>query len=124
MGIRLIKISVVYFVIGVLIGYYMSTAHAYNLTPVHVHINLLGWTALTLAGILYVLFPNLAKTKLAKVHFWLHNIGLPSMMLGLAFMVYGNTSLTFATIIGANLVTVAVILFAVNILMNLKATDN
>ncbi|RXJ01727.1 cytochrome-c oxidase [Anaerobacillus alkaliphilus] len=120
MGVRLIKISVVYFVIGVLLGYYMSTAHAYNLTPVHVHINLLGWTSLTLAGILYVLFPNLAATKLAKAHFWLHNIGLPAMMIGLAFMVYGNTSLTFATIISANLVTLAVILFAVNILMNLK----
>lgn len=68
-GVRLIKISALYFLIGVGIGYYMSTAHAYNLTSVHVHNNLLGWTALTLAGIIYILFPEAGRTKLAKWHF-------------------------------------------------------
>ncbi|CAM4123383.1 hypothetical protein Gste01_02546 [Geobacillus stearothermophilus ATCC 7953] len=53
MGVKLIKISVVYFVIGVCIGLGMSMTHSFALTPVHVHINLLGWTALTLAGIIY-----------------------------------------------------------------------
>ncbi|WP_417897113.1 cytochrome-c oxidase [Bacillus haimaensis] len=120
MGIRLIKISAVYFLIGVGIGYYMSTAHDYSLTPVHVHINLLGWSSLTLAGIIYHLFPSVGKTKLALSHFWLHNIGLPLMMIGLAFAVHGNDSYLIATIIGANLTTLGVLLFVINILKNLK----
>ncbi|MFC0562322.1 hypothetical protein [Halalkalibacter alkalisediminis] len=56
MGVTFIKISVVYFVIGVLLGYYMSVAHGSNLTGVHAHINLLGWTSMTLAGIIYTMF--------------------------------------------------------------------
>ncbi|NMH73101.1 cytochrome-c oxidase [Bacillus sp. RO2] len=125
MGVRLIKISVIYFLIGVGIGYYMSTAHAYNLTPVHVHINLLGWTALTLAGIIYILFPAAGKTRLATWHFWLHNIGLLMMMVGLAFVVHGNDTLLILTIIGANLTTLGVLLFVINVFKNVKqATEN
>ncbi|GAE28059.1 mll3904 protein [Halalkalibacter wakoensis JCM 9140] len=121
--IKFIKISVVYFVIGVVLGYYMSVAHAYNLTGVHVHINLLGWTSMTLAGILYTLFPKTEASILGKVHFWLHNIGLPLMMLGLFFLLQGNNSLELLIPVGATMVLIAVILFAINILKNLKKED-
>ncbi|MEH7121845.1 cbb3-type cytochrome c oxidase subunit I [Bacillus sp. JJ1532] len=121
MGIRLIKISAIYFAVGVLIGYYMSTSHSYVLTPVHVHINLLGWTALTLAGILYYLFPKLAASKLAKWHFWLHNIGLPIMMIALAILITTqNEAFTPGTAIGATITVIGVLLFVLNILINLK----
>ncbi|WP_332631871.1 cytochrome-c oxidase [Halalkalibacter flavus] len=123
MGIKFIKISVIYFVIGVVLGYYMSVAHAYNLTGVHVHINLLGWTSMTLAGILYTLFPRAESSILGKIHFWLHNIGLPLMMIGLFFMLQGNSSLHFFIPIGATVVLIAVILFAINILKNAKKED-
>jgi cbb3-type cytochrome oxidase subunit 1 len=123
MGIRLIKISVVYFAIGVCLGLYMSISHSFTLTPVHVHINLLGWTALTLAGILYHLFPQTASTKLAKTHFWLHNIGLPLMMGGLAFVVNGKTALIPVTAAGGTIVTISILIFAINMLTNLKATQ-
>ena len=123
MAVRLIKISAIYFLVGVILGYYMSTVSSYTLTPVHVHINLLGWTSLTLAGLIYLSFPVAATTKLAKLHFWLHNIGLPLMMIGLAFVVQGNESLLPAVIIGANLTTLGVILFVINILKNVKASE-
>ncbi|MFE8698031.1 cytochrome-c oxidase [Cytobacillus sp. FJAT-53684] len=122
MGIKLIKISTIYFAIGILLGYFMSISHSYVLTPVHVHINLLGWTALTLAGILYHLFPNLASSKLSTWHFWLHNIGLPIMMLSLAGIVTtGNDAFTPGTAIGATLTCLGVLLFVWNVLKNLKA---
>ncbi|WP_376739720.1 cytochrome-c oxidase [Bacillus canaveralius] len=120
LGIRFIKISVVYFVIGVSLGLFMSITHAYNLTPVHVHINLLGWTSMTLAGILYYLFPQAASTKLAKTHFWIHNIALPLMMIGLAFVVNGNEALVPLVAAGGTVLVIAIILFALNILINVK----
>lgn len=124
MGIRLIKISVIYFLIGVSIGYYMSIAHNYTLTGVHVHINLLGWTALTLAGIIYYLFPKLAATKLGITHFWLHNIGLPVMMISLALMLLtGNTAFTPGVATGATLVVISVLLFVINIYANLNGEE-
>jgi cbb3-type cytochrome oxidase subunit 1 len=120
MGIRLIKISAVYFMIGVCLGLYMSISHSFTLAPVHVHINLLGWTALTLAGIIYHLFPQAAATKLAKTHFWLHNIGLPLMMIGLIFVVYGNNAWIPVTALGGTLIVIAVIVFTINVLQNVK----
>ena len=121
MGSRLIKISAVYFAIGVSLGLYMSIAHSYLLASVHVHINLLGWVSLALAGIIYTLFPDLASTKLAKTHFWLHNITLPIMMLGLAFIIYGQEALTPVVAISGTILVLAIILFAYNILRNLKS---
>jgi hypothetical protein len=120
MGILLMKISVIYFAIGVCLGLYMSISHSFTLTPVHVHMNLLGWTALTLAGILYHLFPQTASTKLAKTHFWLHNIGLPLMMGGLAFVVNGKTALIPVTAAGGTIVTISVLIFTMNMLLHLK----
>ncbi|MED4332180.1 hypothetical protein P9223_00510, partial [Geobacillus stearothermophilus] len=48
--------------------------------------------------------PQAAATKWAKVHFWLHNIGLPVMMIGLIFVVYGNEAFVPVTAIGGVLV--------------------
>ncbi|MRH42476.1 cytochrome-c oxidase [Aquibacillus halophilus] len=125
MGIRLIKISVIYFLIGVSIGYFMSIVHDYTLTGVHVHINLLGWTALTLAGLIYYLFPKLAATKLGIAHFWLHNIGLPIMMISLATMLLtGNTVFTAGVVTGATLVIIGVLLFVINVITNLNEEDS
>ena len=121
MGSRLIKISAIYFVIGVSLGLYMSIVHSYVLTSVHVHINLLGWVSLALAGIIYTLFPDLASTKLAKIHFWVHNIALPIMMVGLACIIYGQVALTPVVAISGTILVLAIILFAYNILRNLKS---
>ncbi|MED1470321.1 cytochrome-c oxidase [Bacillus salipaludis] len=120
MGIKFIKISVVYFVIGVCIGMYMSMTEKFDFTPVHVHINLLGWMSMALAGLIYVAFPAAAETSLAKVHFWLHNISLPIMMIGLAFLVSGTTAAAPAVATGGTLMVLGIILFAINILKNLR----
>ncbi|QTM99587.1 cytochrome-c oxidase [Sediminibacillus dalangtanensis] len=125
MGIRLIKISVIYFLVGVCLGYYMSIAHQYTLTGVHVHINLLGWTALTLAGLIYFVFPSLSENKLGVWHFWLHNLGLPVMILSLTIMLLtGNTALTAGVAIGATLVVIAVFLFALNVILHLNEKNS
>ena len=76
---------------------------------------------IALAGIIYTLFPDLASTKLAKTHFWLHNITLPIMMLGLAFIIYGQEALTPVVAISGTILVLAIILFAFNILRNLKS---
>lgn len=120
MGISFIKISVVYFVIGVCIGMFMSMTEKFDFTPVHTHINLLGWVSMALAGLIYVAFPKAGETTLAKVHFWLHNISLPIMMIGLAFLVSGVTAATPAVATGGTLMVLGIIVFAINILKNIN----
>lgn len=121
MGIKFIKVSVVYFAIGVLLGMYMSMEHDYALSGVHVHINLLGWASFALAGIIYYLFPKAGNHTLAKVHFWSANIGLLLMMGGLTtLLVSGSEQSTIFISFGATLVVISTILFAYNVLMNVK----
>lgn len=121
MGIKLIKISALYFVLGVGLGMFMSITHSFQLKSVHAHVNLLGWTALTLAGIIYYLFPAAAASKLGKVHFWLHNIGLPIMLLALSFYVYGAHQAEPLIATGATITGLSIILFAINVWKNVKA---
>ncbi|CAM4184975.1 cytochrome-c oxidase [Lederbergia lenta] len=120
MGQRLIKISIVYFLIGICFGLYMSIFHVFNLATVHVHINLLGWMSLSIAGILYILFPHLTQTSVAKAHFWLHNIGLPMMMISIALAILDVNSVFFplATIGGA-VTVIGIFCFGYNILKNI-----
>lgn len=122
MGARLIQISVVYFAIGVSLGMYMSMAHDYALTGVHVHINLLGWTSFALAGVIYHLFPVISKNIYAKLHFWSANIGVPLMMVALTVLVLAeNEQATIFVATGGVLVVFSVIMFAINVLKNVRA---
>lgn len=120
MGLKLIKIAVVYFLIGISFGLYMSIFHAFNLATVHVHINLLGWMSLSIIGIFYTLFPKLAKTSAAKAHFWLHNIGLPVMMVSIAIAILGGSEVFFPlATIGGTLTVIGIFCFGYNVLVNL-----
>ncbi|TBL72434.1 cytochrome-c oxidase [Paenibacillus thalictri] len=124
MGASLIKIAVVYFVIGVLFGMFMSITQMFQFASTHAHINLLGWVSLALAGFVYHTFPKAAESKLAKIHFWLHNIGLPIMMIGLIILVNGVPSIEPVIAVGGVLVVIAVICFAVNVFLNVGDSKN
>lgn len=124
MGIRFLKIAVVYFFVAVCLGLVMGIIQNFSFTSVHAHLNLLGWVSMAIFGIIYSIYPSAAETKLAKAHFWLHNIGVPIMQGALFIeLLTGNTALTIGIIIGSLMVVVGVLLFAINIL-SLKASQN
>jgi hypothetical protein len=56
---------------GVYLGMRMGFRHDYTLLPVHVHLNLVGWTSLALFGLSYRAFPELGRSGLATLHFCL-----------------------------------------------------
>ena len=60
------------------------------LISVHSHILLLGWATLATTGIVYLVLPRCAGTRLAAAHFWLHNLGLPVMIVSLAAAALGE----------------------------------
>ncbi|OES45669.1 cytochrome-c oxidase [Domibacillus iocasae] len=111
-----LKIAVCYFVAGVLLGMTMGIIHDFRLTSVHAHINLLGWVSMALFGLIYHFYPAAAQTKLARIHFWLHNIGLPIMMMAIGFQIWtGDAAFMPAAIIGSLLIVIGVLLFAINL---------
>ena len=121
MGLHFLKISVIYLVIGAALGFAMGISQKFVLVPVHAHILLLGWASLALAGLVYHFYPAAAGTRLARFHFWLHNLGLPLFMVGLGVMLTGNESLFLLVVVGASAVIIGLVLFAANVLLNIKS---
>lgn len=75
-----------YLIVGIVIGSYMGATQDHSLIPVHAHINLLGFTLMTLFGLAYRLIPGLDEGWMPKAQFWLHQIGA-LLLLILLFLV-------------------------------------
>jgi len=72
-----------YLVVGISLGMHMGTSGDHTLAPVHAHINLLGFTLMTLFGLSYRLVPALAGSRLGLWHFWLFEAGVLVQLLAL-----------------------------------------
>jgi cbb3-type cytochrome oxidase subunit 1 len=119
-GLNFLRIAVVYLFLGALLGLAMGITQKFVLAPVHAHLLLLGWASLALAGIVYHLYPPASATRLARMHFWLHNLGLPVFMIGLALVLTGTEAGLAITATGATVVLVGLALFSTNVLLNVK----
>jgi hypothetical protein len=113
-----LKLAVVYLMAGVGLGIVMGATENFTLRPVHAHLNLLGWATLALAGLIYSVYPKAAETRLARVHFCLHNTAFPVMMGSLCFLLYGHSEV-IPVLAGSEFVAAAgVIVFACNVFRN------
>ncbi len=121
MSARFLRIAVVYFVIGAVLGLYMGITATFSQAPVHAHLNLLGWVSLAVIGLIYHVSPAAGETRLARIHFWLHNLGLPVFMVGLAAVLTGNQAMIPLVAAAASVVLVGIVLFAVNLFRALPA---
>lgn len=84
-----IRSSLVWLVIGVLIGVSMAFAPGSHLVyrPAHVHANLLGFVSMMIFGVAYHVMPRFAgrplpSRRLPRAHLWLANGGLALMVGG------------------------------------------
>jgi cbb3-type cytochrome oxidase subunit 1 len=112
---RLIHTAVAFFVIGVALGMYMGIRQDFRFTHVHVHVNLLGWVALGLVGLLYGQHPHLQRGALAHAHYWLHTAGLVLFMGGFA---WGSATGAFRIVpvaAGSSMIALGVLLLALNV---------
>ena len=114
-GVGLLQISAVYMVVGLVLGLAMGISSNFSLLSVHSHILLLGWLTMAVTGIVYLLMPGCALNRLASLHFWGHNLGLPVMMAGLALRSYGQKNTDPVIAAGSTLVLVSLLLFAINL---------
>ena len=121
MGVRFLKIAVVYLMLGTLLGLYMGGTEKFVLAPVHAHLLLLGWASLALAGLIYHLHPAAGETRLARIHYWLHNIALPVSMAALALLLSGTVAAGPFVGIGSTAMFAGLVLFGVNVLVNVRA---
>jgi hypothetical protein len=119
-GIIWLKLAVLYLMLGVTMGIAMGASQNFTLRPVHAHVNLLGWTTLAIAGLIYSVFPQAGESRLARAHFWLMNLSMPVMMVALSLLVMGNVAV--APVLAASEIVAAlgIAAFAANLFLNVK----
>ena len=115
-----LRAAVVYALIGLCGGIYMSASHDHSLMPAHAHWLLLGWVSMFLYGLFYSVYPA-AKGKLATTQFWLANIGFIVMCVAVGFIVTGKPQAEPGAAIGALLVLAGMVLFAINVFRGTKS---
>ncbi len=120
LGIALVKIASLYMMIGLGMGLFMAISKDFVLASVHAHVTLLGWATMAITGIVYAVFPQCGETRLSALHFWMHNIGLPVMMVSLALYSYGHTGAEKVIGVGSILVLFALAAFTVNVFLRAK----
>ena len=119
-GIIWIKLAVLYLIFGISLGIAMGASQNFTLRPVHAHVNLLGWTTMALAGLIYSVFPQAGESRLARLHFWLLNLALPVMMVALSMLLLGHMAFAPALVIAEIIASLAILAFAANLFLNLK----
>jgi hypothetical protein len=117
-GFSLVKIAAAYLVIGVSMGVAMGLTGDFALRSVHSHLSLLGWATMAIAGVVYVVMPACGHSRLARLHFWGHNVGLPVMMASLTMLMYGVEHAEKAVAAGSVLLLFSVLVFAINVCLN------
>ena len=114
-------IGSVYLLFGILMGMYMGGSGDHSFAPVHAHINLLGFTLMTVFGLVYRALPAMAGSSLARVHFWLHQIGAITLLSMLMLLFSGKiTEASMAPVapIAELAVLLGVAAFALNLWRN------
>ncbi|NQV46021.1 MAG: cytochrome-c oxidase [Rhodospirillales bacterium] len=90
---RFIRLSVIYAILGMAIGIYMAASMDHSQMPTHAHLNLLGFVSMFLFGIFYKLYPQATEGKLPVVHFWISNVGMIGLVIGVSIIYSGNMEL-------------------------------
>jgi hypothetical protein len=115
MGNRFLRIAVIYILVGVTLGVGMGITKDFTLRPVHAHVNLLGWASMALFGLFYRSVPTAGQARLAKVHFWLHNVALPIQMISLGMEVSGVTAAEPVLAASSLVIVAGLVCFAINL---------
>ena len=110
-----LRLSVIYIVVGVVLGNVMGATGDHSLHPVHAHVNLLGWVGMTIFSFFYHRFPAAAAGTLAKVQFWIYVPGTVVQMVTLTLLIRGNAAMEKILGPTSMLVGVAFLLFAIQV---------
>lgn len=106
------RLAAVYFTVGVLLGVAMGASGDHSLFAVHAHINLLGWVSMALFGLIGTAYPAITEGRAAAAQFWMHNLGLPIMLVALALRIKGMQAAEPVVGIASIVVGSSVLLFA------------
>src|SRR3984957_11231822 len=106
-----IVLGALYLVIGMVLGIVMGIRQDFLLVPVHAHINLVGFAAHGIFGLVYKAWPELKGGAIVVAQFWLFVVGAPLLMFVIAITI--TTYITTLATVGSLLVTLGALLFLI-----------
>jgi len=109
-----VAIGILYLVAGMVFGIVMGTRQDFQLSPVHAHLNLVGFVSHCVFGLVHRVWPALRAGTIASLQFWLFVIGTPLFVAGIAVSILGGTILL--AVIGSTLALLGALLFLIMIL--------
>ncbi|MHA6297437.1 hypothetical protein [Devosia sp. CAU 1758] len=111
------RTAILFLIVGICVGIYMSMSGNRAVIGAHAHINLLGWVTSALFGTYLALNPAKAAGLLPRLQYGVYVLGVIVMSVSLYLMLEGNTALV-PVVAAASIITfVGVLLFAVIVFM-------
>ena len=106
---------------GMALGQYMGAKEDFALSPVHAHINLLGWVTMALYGTFYALTRGTMSERLAWLNFGLSAIGAIGMVPSLTLLLLSGNSAVWGPITGVfgGFAMLGVLVFMVSVIREL-----
>lgn len=106
------RLGVLAVLIGMGLGVWMGKEENFTLSPVHAHLNLLGFVAMFLYGFFYRTFPAVAGGVLPRLHFGLAVLGVMLMLPSLAMMLLGDRTYLPVLLAGEASAVLGMLIFA------------
>lgn len=105
--------AIAYGVLGMLLGLQMAITQDHGQRPTHAHILVIGWVSFFLFGLFYLHFGRAVSRTLARVHFWMAEVALAGIIVGLWLIYSGRPQYEPIAAVSAITYALSFIVFAV-----------
>lgn len=128
MSARFLKTGIIYLILGILAGVVIHHVNERALIPLHAHVTLSAGLLNILFALIYEVFRDAGKSRLAVMHFWMFNISTLAifsltalkMLQSHAFTGFLEPAQGGLNAIPGFMFLVSFILFAVNVFKNVR----
>ncbi|MGI9352981.1 MAG: hypothetical protein ACR2O3_15570 [Rhizobiaceae bacterium] len=105
--------AVLYGLLGLIFGLHMAISHDHAQMPTHAHVMVIGWLSFAVFGLVYHQFQESFPLTLAKIHFWLAQVSIIGLIVGLWQLYSGNTEFEPLAAVSAIVYAISFVVFAV-----------
>ncbi len=109
---RFVTVGILYTLLAMCLGIWMGVHQDFQNAHLHAHINLIAGVWFLLFALVYKAYPTTASTGLARLHFWLANLGAVIFLPGI--YIATNFDNPLLAIIGSLLTVAAMVVFLIN----------
>jgi len=104
--------GIVYGLLGMALGLHMAIGNDHGQRVTHAHMLVIGWVSFFLFGLFYLHFGTAVNRLLAAIHFWVAQVSMFGMMVGLWLIYSGRTQYEPIPAASASAYAVSFVVFA------------